>query len=111
MTPREALLAATSAGAGLSVNSATRKLVVEWDSALEDDILAALTEHRDWLVAHLLHRQSPPRCRPCGRAQHAADYACPNPSPADPSFPVAPPYWPPTVPEMSVRATPYWMTR
>lgn len=55
MTPLEALLAATSGGARLSVNRTTGKLVVEWDAGAHpsDELMDALKQHRDWLIKHL----------------------------------------------------------
>jgi hypothetical protein len=96
MTPLESLMAANGVGARRSVDRERNKLIVEWDEARpSEEIMAALKEHRDWLIAHLLQPPSPPKCHQCGRAQHEADYVCPEPTPADANFPIAPPYWPP----------------
>jgi hypothetical protein len=99
VTPLEALLNATAAGVRLSVNPATQKLVVAWDVPLDPDILAALKEHRDWLVAHLLQPPKPPVCRACGRPQHEPDIICgpelcPTWEQPDPNFAIAAPFVP-----------------
>jgi hypothetical protein len=94
VTPLEVLLAATAAGVHLSVTD-EKKLRAQWDSMLDPEVLAALKEHRDWIIAHLLQPPSPPKCLQCGRPQHEGDYVCPEPTPADSKFPIAPPYWPP----------------
>jgi hypothetical protein len=55
MTPLETLLAATNAGARLRVDRVRDKLIVEWaDERPADEILAALKQHRDWLMVHLV---------------------------------------------------------
>lgn len=87
------LLAARKAGASVFVRNG--RLVVQSQGTLPPDVMAGLQEHRDRLVK-ILTLASPaqaPLCRPCGRPQHEPDYVCPEPSPPDPHYPVAP-GWP-----------------
>lgn len=89
-----ALQRALSAGARVFVRDG--RLVVQSQGQLPAEVLAELQEHRDRLVEILLTpraQQTTPLCRPCGRPQHEPDYVCPEPSPYDPHYPVAP-GWP-----------------
>jgi hypothetical protein len=99
VTPLEALLAAINEGARLSVNTTTYKLVVEWDEPIRHETMAALKEHRDWIIAHLMQPPRPPLCRACGRAQHEPEIICgPDLCPAwqeaDRNYAVAAPFIP-----------------
>lgn len=82
-------------GAGAHVFVRDARLVVQSQGQLPPDVLAGLQEHRDRLV-EILTLASPPQAplgRLCGRAQHQADYVCPEPSPHDTGYLIAP-GWP-----------------
>lgn len=85
-----ALLAARKEDARVFVRNG--RLVIQSQGQLPPDVLAGLQEHRDRLV-EILTLASPPQaplCRLCGRAQHEADYVCPEPPPPDAQYPIAP---------------------